>query len=106
MFASADKNIWWAGQDLSQLTVPEAPRVLAASSYNYTAVVEVLIAKREAGVKGGENIPLNFANKGFVFKYNDKVGAVLTPAIRKAVDKSKAELTSGKLVVAWKDVKF
>lgn len=104
--ASADKNIWWAGQDISQLHVAESPRVLAASSYNYTAVVEVLIAKREAGVKGGENIPLNFANKGFVFAYNDKVGKVLTPAIRKAVDKAKADLTAGKLKLDWKAVKY
>ena len=101
-----DKSIWWAGQDISQLSVPESPKVLAASSYNYTAVVESLIAKREAGVKGGESIPLNFANKGFVFAYNDKVGKVLTPAIRKAVDKAKAEMTAGKLKIAWKDVKF
>jgi basic membrane lipoprotein Med (substrate-binding protein (PBP1-ABC) superfamily) len=49
---------------------------------------------------------LNFANKGFVFHYNDKVGKVLTPAIRKAVDKAKAEMTAGKLTIAWKDVKF
>jgi len=104
--ASADKNIWWAGQDISQLHVAEAPRVLAASSYNYTTVVEVLIAKREAGVKGGENIPLNFANKGFIFAYNDKVGKVLTPAIKKAVDKAKADLTAGKLKLDWKAVKF
>ncbi len=101
-----DKTIWWAGQDTSQLSVPEAPKVIAASSYNYKAVVEVLIAKREAGVRGGENIPLNFANKGFVFQYNDKVGKVLTPAIKKAVDKAKADMTAGKLPLAWKEVKF
>jgi basic membrane protein A len=104
--ASKDANIWWAGQDISQLAVAESPRVIAASSYNYMAVVEVLIAKREAGVKGGENIPLNFANHGFIFKYNDKVGKVLTPAIKKAVDKAKAEMTAGKLPLAWKEVKF
>ena len=101
-----DKTVWWAGQDTSQLSVPEAPKVLAAASYNYTAVVEELIAKRDSGVKGGENIPLNFANKGFIFKFNEKVGPVLTPAIRKAVDKAKADLTSGKLTLAWKEVKF
>jgi len=101
-----DKAVWWAGQDISQLSVPESPKVLAASSYNYTAVVEALIAKREAGVKGGESIPLNFANKGFTFKYNDAVGKILTPAIKKAVDKARADLTAGKLQVAWKEVKF
>ena len=101
-----DKPIWWAGQDTSQLTIPNSFKVIAASSYDYVPVVEELISKREGGVKGGECIPLTFGNKGFVFKYNDKVGEVLTPAIRKAVDKSRADMTSGKLVVAWKDVKF
>ena len=101
-----DKTIWWAGQDTSQLSVPEAPKVIAASSYAYTAVVEGLIAKHEAGIKGGQNIPMNFANKGFVYKFNDKVGKVLTPAIKKAVEKAKADLTSGKLKLDWKAVKF
>jgi basic membrane protein A len=101
-----DKPIWWAGQDTSQLSIPESYKVLAASSYDYAAVVKELIAKREAGVLGGVNIPMNFANKGFVYEFNPKVGPVLTPAIRKAVDKAKGELTTGKLLVAWKDVKF
>ena len=37
---------------------------------------------------------------------NEKVGPVLTPDIRKAVDKAKGDLTTGKLQLAWKDVKF
>jgi basic membrane protein A len=101
-----DKSIWWAGQDTSQLGIPEAYKVLGASSYEYAAVVKELIAKREAGVLGGINIPMTFANKGFSYKFNDRVGKVLTPAIRKAVDQAKADLVSGKLQVAWKDVKF
>jgi basic membrane protein A and related proteins len=101
-----DKPIWWAGQDVAQLTIPNSFKVIAAASYNYEPVVEELIAKREAGVQGGECIPLTFHNKGFIYKFNDKVGAVLTPAIRTAVEKSKADLTSGKLKLAWKDVKF
>jgi basic membrane protein A len=101
-----DKPIWWAGQDTAQLTVPSAFKVVAASSYDYAPVVKALIAKREAGVLGGENIPMTFANKGFTFKWNEKVGPVLTAAVRKAVDKARTDLTAGKLKVAWKDVKF
>jgi basic membrane protein A len=101
-----DKAIWWVGQDISQLSVPESFKVIAAASYDYVPVVDALIAKREAGVRGGENISLTFANKGFVYKFNDKVGPVLTPAIRKAVDKAQADLVAGKLSIAWKDVKF
>jgi basic membrane protein A len=101
-----DKPIWWAGQDVAQLTIPNSFKVIAAASYDYVPVVEELIAKREAGVQGGECIPLTFRNKGFIYKFNDKIGPVLTPAIRAAVEKSKADLTSGKLKLAWKDVKF
>lgn len=102
-----DKNIWWLGQDTLQLQGPEAFKVVAAASYAYAAVVEQLIDKRQAGVLGGENLALNFRNAGFVFKYNDKVGPVLTAPVRAAADKALADLQSGKLSVAnWKDVKY
>src|SRR5512145_154717 len=81
-----DKNIWWVGQDISQLSMPESTKVIAAASYDYMAVVDQIIAKREAKVLGGENLHLNFANGGFVYKFNDKIGPVLTPAVRKAVE--------------------
>jgi len=101
-----DKSIWWVGQDISQLSMPESSKVIAAASYDYTAIVDAIIAKREAKVLGGENLPLNFANGGFVYKYNDKVGAVLTPAVRKAVDAAQKDMKAGKLPIAWKEVKF
>ena len=101
-----DKAVWWAGQDTAQLTIPNSFKVIAAASYDYVPVVEELIAKREAGVKGGECIPLTFGNKGFTYKFNDHVGPVLTKAIRTKVEKAKADLTAGKLVLAWKEVKY
>jgi basic membrane protein A len=101
-----DKNIWWVGQDTSQLAMPESSKVIAAASYDYSAVVEEIINKREAKVLGGENIPMNFANGGFIYKFNEKVGPVLTPAIRKAVEAAQKDMKAGKLQIAWKDVKF
>ena len=100
-----DKAIWWVGMDVSHLSLPEAPKVVAASSYAYVAVVEGLIAKHDAGVKGGENIPMNFANKGFIYKFNDNV-KILKPADRKKVEAAKAEFAAGKLKLDWKAVKF
>jgi len=101
-----DQKIWWVGQDVAQLAIPESSKVIAAASYNYAAVVEALIAKRQAGVLGGENLPLTFANGGFVYRYNDGIGPVLTKDIRTKVDTAKAALTDGKLPVDWKSVKF
>lgn len=105
--AAAPAGIYWVGQDTAQLGMPEATRVIAACSYNYAAVVEALIAKRASGVKGGESLPLQFANGGFRFEFNPKMDAkVLTPAIKKAVEKAKADLTSGKLKLDWKAIKL
>ncbi|MFZ3110432.1 MAG: BMP family protein [Rectinemataceae bacterium] len=100
-----DKNIWWVGQDTAQLGIAESYKVIAAASYAYEAVVEILIDKRQSGVLGGESIPMNFANGGFIYKFNDKVGAVLTADVRKAAEKAKADITARSLIVPWKDVK-
>jgi basic membrane protein A len=101
-----DRPIWWVGQDTAQLAIPESTKVIAASSYDYVAVVEQLITKRQAGVLGGENLPLTFQNGGFVFQYNDRVGPVLTQQIRARVDDSRSSLSAGKLPIDWKTVKF
>ena len=101
-----DKTLWWLGQDVAQLAIPESTKVIAAASYDYAAVIRVLIAKREAGVVGGENLPLNFANGGFVFKYNDAVGPVLTKDMRAKADAALAQLKDGKLPLDWKSIKF
>ncbi|HBK58918.1 MAG TPA: BMP family ABC transporter substrate-binding protein [Spirochaetaceae bacterium] len=100
-----DKPVWWVGQDTAQLGIPESYKVIAAASYAYEAVVESLIDKRQAGILGGECIPLNFANKGFVYQFNDKVGPVLTSDVRKAAEKAKADISSGKLSIDWQSVK-
>jgi basic membrane protein A and related proteins len=101
-----DRTIWWVGQDIAQLSIPEGARAIAASSYDYAPVIEAFVAKREAGVLGGENIPLTFANGGFVFKYNDAVGPVLTKELRATVDAARASLVAGTLQLDWKSVKF
>jgi basic membrane protein A len=101
-----DKPIWWVGQDIAQLAIPESYKVLSAASYQYAAVVEALIDKRQAKVLGGESIPLNFNNSGFIFKFNDSVGAVLTPAAKAAAEKALADFTAGKLKLSWRDVKY
>ncbi len=101
-----DQAIWWVGQDTAQLAIPESTKVLAACSYDYAPVIEALIEKRQSGVLGGQNLPLNFANGGFVFKYNEAVGPVLTKEVRSKVDASKASIADGKLPLDWKSIKF
>jgi basic membrane protein A len=101
-----DQTLWWLGQDVAQLAIPESTRVIAAASYDYAAVIEALIEKRQGGVLGGQNLPLSFQNGGFVFKYNDAVGPVLTREIRAKVDAARASLVAGQLPLDWKSVKY
>ncbi len=101
-----DKPIWWLGQDISQLSMPEGFKVIAASSYNYASVIEAMIEKRQSGVLGGENIPMNFKNGGFVFAFNDKVGTVLSSDIRKAAEKARADITAASIKIDWQAIKY
>jgi basic membrane protein A len=104
--AYKEKKIWWVGQDVAQLRMPEAAWVISAASYNYAPVVEAIVDRRAAGVLGGENIPLNFANGGFVYEFNASVGPVLTKELRAKVEAAKASLVAGKLPLDWKSIKF
>ncbi len=87
----------WVGQDLAQLTTEEGKlKCIAASAYNYAAVVKELVEKIESGTKGGECIPMNFANGGFVFDYNpdlkaDWVSPELEAMINEAIASFKAD---------------
>lgn len=101
-----DKPVYWLGQDTLQIAMPEGFKVVAAASYDYAAVIEALIDKRQAGVLGGENIPMTFSNKGFVYQYNEKFGPALTAAMRKAADQARADITAQKLKLDWAAVKY
>jgi len=103
----ATATTYWLGQDLSHLTINGGAKVLAACGYNYSSAVEQLIAKRQNGELGGESLPLKFSNGGFTYEFNAKISPkVLTPAIKKAVEKAKADLTSGKLKLDLKAAKL
>ncbi len=82
-----DKDIWWVGQDIAQIDLDEGYKCIAASAYNYKAVVIGLVEKFEEGVLGGECLPMNFHNEGFIWKWNEaKCADKITPEIRKAVE--------------------
>ena len=104
-----DKDIWWVGQDLAQIAIPEGYKVLSASSYNYAAVINTMVSKLEAGILGGENIPMNFNNNGFVFQYNPALKSKITPAIEAKVTEALNAFKAARgnaAVVNWKEVKY
>ncbi len=101
-------DVLWLGQDLAQLDTPEGQaKCVAASAYNYTAVVVGLIESLDEGVKGGVCIPMNFNNDGFVFDYNPALESVVTDEIRATVDEAIASFRAAPGVLAnWADVQI
>ncbi|NBK21200.1 MAG: BMP family ABC transporter substrate-binding protein [Spirochaetia bacterium] len=83
-----DKDIWWVGQDIAQIGIPEGYKVIAASSYNYAAVVVGLVEKLDAGITGGMSLPMNFNNGGFIFKFNPALDKISDGAIKAKVNEA------------------
>ena len=104
-----DEEVYWVGQDLAQLGIPEGYKVLSASSYNYTAVINSLVEYVNAGVLGGKNIPMNFNNDGFIFEYNEATKSMITSDIanevKTALDNFKGQ-ASHPSVASWSSVKY
>ncbi len=102
-----DRDLWWVGQDTAQIALDEGYKCIAASSYNYKAVLIGLVDAFKAGKLGGDLIPMNFSNGGFIWAWNDKCADKITPEIKKAVEdkmtefKGKADLLSN-----WADVDY
>lgn len=109
LVATADsKDALWLGQDLAQFTIPAGKeKCVAASSYNYAAVIKSIIADLEKGVKGGVCIPLNFNNGGFVFEYNEALESKVTPAMKSMVDDALNSFKASAGVLSnWRDVDY
>ena len=102
-----DKDLWWVGQDIAQIGLDEGYKCIAASSYNYKAVLIGLVQAFQAGKLGGEVIPMNFSNGGFIWAWNDKCADKITAEIKKAVEDKMAEFKAKADTLAnWKDVDY
>jgi basic membrane protein A len=105
--AYSGRNLWWLGQDLAQLDTAEGQaKCLAASSYNYAAVIVGLVEKLEAGVKGGACIPMNFFNDGFVFEYNNALAASVPADVKAKVDEALAKFRASANTLNWSAVDY
>ena len=101
-------EIWWVGQDIAQISIEEGYKCIAASAYNYKAVVVGLVEKFEEGILGGECLPMNFNNGGFIWAWNEaKCSDKITPEIKKAVEDKIAEFTATpNLLADWSKVDY
>jgi basic membrane protein A len=105
--AYSGRNVWWLGQDILQLDTAEGQaKCLAASSYNYTAVIVGIVENLGAGVRGGACIPMNFHNNGFVFKYNDALAAAVPADVKAKVDEALAKFRASANTLKWDAVDY
>ncbi|MBP3656248.1 MAG: BMP family protein [Clostridia bacterium] len=67
---AAAEGVIWVGQTTSQIV--DFPNVVsAAADYDYSAVLIELINRTAEGKMGGENIPLNYNNGGFIYTFSE-----------------------------------
>jgi basic membrane protein A len=103
----SSRYLWWLGQDLLQFSTPEGKaKCIAASSYNYTAVIVGFVQKLDAGIKGGECIPMNFFNNGFVFEYNSDLGNMAPANVKAKVDEALAKFRAAPNTLNWSAVDY
>jgi len=100
-------EIWWVGQDLAQLKMEEGQmKCLAASSYDYAPVIISLVENVQNGVKGGYCVPMNFANAGFVFGFNEALENVYGADVKTAVEAKISEFVNNPNSIDWKSVDY
>ena len=103
----AGRYLWWVGQDLAQLSTPEGKaKCIAASSYNYAAVIVGFVQKLDAGIHGGECIPMNFNNGGFVFEYNPDLSSMAPANVKAKVDEALAKFRAAPQTLNWEAVDY
>jgi basic membrane protein A len=103
----SNRNLWWIGQELAQLSTPEGKaKCIAASSYNYAAVIAGFVKKLDAGIKGGEYILMNFNNNGFVFEYNKDLPDMAPAGVKAKVDEALAKFRAAPGTLDWSVVDY
>jgi basic membrane protein A len=99
--------VWWVGQDIAQFGTPEGlAKCIAASAYNYAAVIVGIVEKLDQGIRGGICIPMNFANNGFFFDYNENLNHMITTQMRTRIDQALADFRARPNSLDWGAVDY
>lgn len=100
-------DIWWVGQDLAQLKMEEGQmKCVAASSYDYAPVIISLVENVKNGVKGGYCVPMNFANGGFIFGFNEALSNLYGSDLENAVNAQISKFVNNPNSIDWKSVDY
>jgi len=98
------RYLWWVGQEISQFD--GQAKSIAAAGYNYAAVIEGLVEKLDSGVRGGECIPMNFNNGGFVFEFNNRLSNMAPANVRAKVEEALGRFRARPQTLAWSTVDY
>jgi basic membrane protein A len=103
----ADRYVWWVGQDVAQFGTPEGmAKCIAASAYNYAAVIVGIVERLDQGIRGGICIPMNFANDGFFFEFNENLSHMITAEMRSRIDQALANFRARPNSLNWGAVDY
>ena len=103
----SSRSLWWVSQEMAYFTTPEGKaKAIAGSAYNYAAVIVGFVEKLDAGIRGGECIPMNFKNGGFMFKFNPDLPNMATPAIKAKVEEALAKFRAASGTLNWNAVDY
>lgn len=94
--AKENGDVLWFGNEQDQASL--APNlVVACQVYDWTGMLEDLIAKRKAGRLGGDKYVLTMQNGGLKITYNP--GYALPDEVKTAADKAIEDIKSGAIIV-------
>jgi basic membrane protein A len=93
--AARERGVYWLSGDMDSSSLAPAI-VLAALEYDWKDVVMHMVRARAEGKKGGERLPLDFANGRLRLVYNDKL---VPQEVRDRVEEARKAIVEGRLVV-------
>jgi basic membrane protein A len=103
----SNRYLWWVGQEIAQFDTPEGlSKSIAAAAYNYEAVIVGFVEKLDAGIRGGECIPRNFNNGGFIYQYNSQLSNMAPANVKDKVEEALARFRARSQTLNWSAVDY
>lgn len=87
-------DIYWFGNNIDQ-TVLAPESILVSELYIFEGLIDEFVAKRSAGIKGGEGFHLTLENELLKLAYNEELKDIFTAEELEKIDVATEEIKSG-----------